>query len=132
MLTHILTRSWTTPGGALLTGRVEVTADGNADRSLIIPIGANQLVALALDVSQVKSLHIQSDQDLTLKTNSSGSPANTIALSAGKPFQWLPSDGPLSDTSGATISTDITALYVTNASEAAAALELRCLVDSTV
>lgn len=84
-------------------------------------------VALALDVSQIKGLYIVSDQDLTLETNSGSAADDTIALVAGVPLVWHPGcymTNPLA--------TDVTALYVTNASGAAARLQAEIIVDPTV
>lgn len=129
MLSHSITRAWSRGNEQLLKQfAVQAGAEANLDESL--PIGTNTLVAFALDVSQCVSLFLLSDVALTLKTNSSGSPVNTFTLAAGVPFCWVLGDPPLRDNAGAAVTTDITALYATNA--AIAQLQIRCLFDPTV
>lgn len=85
------------------------------------------LVALVLDVSQLKAFYIQSDYDITLEFNSNAGSGGTIALKANKPVIW-------SENCGLTnpLGTDVTALYVTNASGSTATLNARFLLDPTV
>jgi sulfur relay (sulfurtransferase) complex TusBCD TusD component (DsrE family) len=79
--------------------------------SIIIPASTtNQLATIAVDVSEIESLFLYTDGVLTLKTNSSGSPAQTLAFAASKPLVWntgMPVTCPLT--------ADITAFYLTNA-----------------
>jgi hypothetical protein len=112
------------------TLEVECEAESNLD--LDVPVGNNQLTAFVLDVSQLKFLYIVAAGALTIKTNSSGSPANTITLAADVPFQWILGDNALRDTANAAITTDITALYITNAGEAPVNLQLLSGFDPTV
>lgn len=85
----------------------------------------NAEVALVLDVSEVTSLAIISTKDATLKTNDSGSPAQTITLTANRPVIWnalMPYDNPLT--------TDVTKGFFTCA-VAGVNLKLIALVDAT-
>jgi hypothetical protein len=86
----------------------------------------NGVVNLTLDISQVTSLVIYSDKALTLKTNNSGAPTDTIVLKAGIPYVW---NSDSYDT--CKITADVTVLYVTNASGAAAALKFDAVHDAT-
>lgn len=87
----------------------------------------NQLVAFTLDVSQCKLFSMMSTVAMTVKTNSSGSPADTIALAANIPYVWTNDDYTTFK-----LGTDVTALYVTNATTAAGDFTLVALVDPTV
>lgn len=133
MFTHTLNRSWSRAGEAInktfnVTGGAEINID-----EAIPAATTDQLVAFTADVSQIKSLFIVSDKDVLIQTNSGSSAVNTFTLAAGRPFMWSTGDAALADTEGDPVTTDITALYVTNAHEtAAAALQIRCLVDPTV
>src|SRR5574338_1407205 len=72
-----------------------------------VPVANDQLFALSLDVSQVKAIYISSDQDLTLETNSSSAPAQTLNLKANIPYIWYTNKyHPL------VFTTDITAPYI--------------------
>jgi hypothetical protein len=118
--------------GVALSKRIEVEGGSQIEVNEPITSGANRQVAFAIDVSQLKSLFILAAAALVIKTNSSGSPANTIALIANQPFSWHPGDGTLRDTNGTAITTDITTIYVTNPEDTDVDLRLFALVDPTV
>lgn len=92
-----------------------------------IAIASDVLVALSVDVSQVKGVFILSDQDVTLETNSSSAPDNTLSLKANIPYVWY-----TNKYDALKFTSDITALYVTNASAAVANLVVEILTDPTV
>ena len=85
------------------------------------------LVAFNLDITQAKVIYLAADQDVTVKTNSSSVPDDTKNLLAGIPLVWHASSDHANP-----FNADITALYVTNASGAAAALRFYDLHDPTV
>jgi hypothetical protein len=102
------------------TGNTEV----NFDQS--IAAGAtNQNFIIALDVSQIKVIVIKSDQALTIKTNSSGSPTNTINLLAGVPYSWVYN----ANYNTLLLTGDVTSIYVTNAGASAARLQIVAVLD---
>jgi hypothetical protein len=112
-------------GGKQLT--VSKTSGAETQISETIADGTtNGLVAFTLDVSKALAVYISASADMTLKTNSSGSPDQTFALAAGVPLVWcedMPTANPLT--------TDITALYATNASGDDGVLTVAVLVDPT-
>lgn len=132
---HILSRI-VRAGGLEYRKDIEVEADGATERDVVIPASAvDQVVAFVSDVSQLKSLVFLTNRDITVKTNSLGAPANTFSLKADRPFQWVNGDPPLRDTTGAAVTTDITALHVVNpdgSGAAAARLQIFAVEDSTV
>jgi len=79
-----------------------------------------------IDVSEVKFLMLVSDKAVTVETNSGTVPDYTFTLGANVPWVWHESMGIANP-----ITVDITSLFVTNASGAAAALQMRVLVDPT-
>lgn len=88
--------------------------------------GTDVVVAFTLDVSACKSFFIISDKDITLETNSGSAADDTIALLANRPYQW--------DTESYDsflLGTDVTALYFTNSSGAAATVKCHALTDAT-
>ena len=119
-------------GGLSLNYRVEAEAGQELNIDESIPVGNNQLLAFVCDVSQLKSFFLVADGALTVETNSGGSPANTITLAANEPFSWVDGDPTLRDTGGTAITTDITALYITNATSGPVKLKIFALVDPTV
>lgn len=87
---------------------------------------ATQLT-FTLDVSAAKSLMLLSTQNVTLKTNSSGSPAATVSLTANVPKIWS------ADTGGSNPfgSTDVTSLFVVNGTDEDALVTVIATYDPT-
>jgi hypothetical protein len=69
----------------------------------------NQSVSIAWVVANTQALVMLSTKDMTVKTNSSGSPANTISLKAGIPLIWRASPGYYSNP----FTVDVTSFFVT-------------------
>jgi hypothetical protein len=69
----------------------------------------NVSVACAFTVANVQGIILLANQNCTIKTNSSGSPANTINLIAGIPLIWLKSAGYFSNP----FTVDVTSWFVT-------------------
>lgn len=93
-------------------------ANGQTDKALSIG---------GIDVSQLKAIWIDSDQDVLLETNSSSTPDDSIALKANVPYIWMegmPSPLLLTEDVPSTI-------YCTNASGAIATIRLRAVQDAT-
>lgn len=86
------------------------------------------VVACACDVSQLVFAWICADQDLTLKTYTSGAVLqDTIALKANTPliFKLLPPIGTVP------FAGDVASMKVTNASGSTASLRIKLLTDAT-
>lgn len=73
---------------------------------------SNQLVTIAWTAANAQSIYILSSQDCVLKTNSSGSPAQTVNLKAGIPLVWQASAAYYTNI----FVTNITAWYITTTS----------------
>lgn len=82
-------------------------------------------VVFNLDVSATKIFVMVSDQNLTVKTNSDSAPQETINLAANSPLLWIAGE----DGFASPFANDVTALYVSNASGAAANLIIQALTD---
>jgi hypothetical protein len=123
---HTLAISLTAPSGQKSASiQLSASADGEFDE-VVPPTTTNMPFSLALDISQVKSLFLLSDQDVTLKTNSSSSPTDTIALKANIPYVWFTN---AYDT--CKITADVTTAFITNAGATAANVSARWLYDIT-
>lgn len=86
----------------------------------------NLQIALAFDKDELDYFAMVSDKNITVKTNSSSSPANTFTLTAEVMSSWMPGmifANPFS--------ADVTTIFVTNASGSAARLQIRVMVDVT-
>lgn len=112
------------PVTAIGTSRISINRDSTKGGD-IVPIGTNtHILHPSIDVSEVQSILIKSDQDITIKTNSSGSPDDTLAIKAGMPYIWI--TGKSYDTLKLTV--DVASIYVTNT--AAANLSIEVLVGA--
>jgi len=83
-------------------------------------------VVFPLDVSAIKAIFIKSDQDITIETNDGSSPDDTLTLTADCPYIWHENSEYTN-----LLTADVTSLFVTNASGAAATLEIEAIVDAT-
>lgn len=107
-----ITRSASLPTGASVSKTKEVSADATVVLGPNYAIPANQTnleLALSLDVSQIRAIHIESDVDMTLEFNDSTTGTPTINLKANIPYQWL-----TNDYNALLLNTDVTKVYVTN------------------
>lgn len=125
-MTHSLTLAWTR-NGETLSKTVSVTVEGEQNVDVTVPgATSNQLVDMDIDVSQLSSVYIQSSETITIKTNSSSSPAETITVTKDKPLLWYTGCGWVNP-----FATDITALYLTRATSGNAVVNIRFGYDAT-
>lgn len=132
MITHTVNRGvrLNINGTEVLNQRVESVQSAGAESNIdeALTDATDQLIAFALDISQCKSFLIwATGSDVTVKTNSSGTPDDTIALTKDQPIVWTTDDSP---EFGIPLSADITALYATNTGSGV--LHVRALYDPTV
>jgi hypothetical protein len=104
-----------------------LTASSRTGLSESVPDSSTDLqINVAIDFSAMTLFYLVSDQDVTVETNSGDAADDTITLTAGVPVIWHTDsahDCPLT--------ADVTAIFVTNASGAAAQVDLEVLQDST-
>lgn len=128
MATGTLTFRYVGPG---LTKELVVSKTGTAgavliDGETIANSTTDGLIVVNLDVSAVKMFWIQSDQNITLETNSGSAPDDTLNLIAGEPYVW---DSTMLDTFKLTA--DVTGFYFTNSSGATATIYCGAVWDAT-
>lgn len=80
-----------------------------------------------LDVSLCKSFYLESDQDVTFETNSGAAADDTIALLANKPYQWH-----VDAYDSFLLGTDVTSVFITNASGETATIFCVALFDAVI
>ncbi len=83
-------------------------------------------IAVSIIVAELKSIFIVCDQDVNLKTNSSGAPDDEIDLLAGQPLLWYEGSYYAS-----LITADVTSVFIDNSSGAVANLYIFALQDPT-
>lgn len=95
----------------------ESVADGSTDLKITIP---------TIDISAMKSLFIRSTQDVTIKTNSSSTPDDTLNVKSGSPVDW-------DDKSvhAKPLSADVSSIFVSNSSGSSATLTIYAAQDTT-
>lgn len=118
-------QSMNAPGLSVSSGK---TYSGSLSESLADVAAANGTTQMnmAIKVANVKAFAVYSDVAVTLKTNSSGSPADTLAIKAGIPYIWT------TDSYDAfKLTTDVTALFFVNAGGTDANVKVTTVVDAT-
>lgn len=129
---HTLNLSYVSPSGQI-SKQLSATAEAVVEMDVAVAgDAANLLVNFAAVRAQTKTLVLLADQNMTVKTNSSSAPDDTITLAAGVPFILFDGFAP-ANTPADYFSADITKLYVTNDSspDTAGTLQIRSLQDPT-
>lgn len=103
-----------------------LTASSEVNLDEAVSVGTDTPFNIAIDVSAVKSFYIHSDRAVTVETNSSSAPTNTLALVAGDAYTWYTGKLDTFKLTG-----DVTIIYITNASGGTANVTIRCLQDSS-
>ncbi len=128
MSTQTITYTYSASNDANLSGSIAQTGDGSFSLTIALPTPTtNQEVDVSWTNTNLKSLFMLSDQTVTVKSNSSGAPDNTVTVTANVPAVFQASSGQTNPF----LAANVVKLYVTNASGTAATLQLRILVDST-
>ncbi len=125
--THNLDLAWSR-GNDQVSQRITKSGGREVNLSEPIPDSSTNLSLplIGLDISALKTLYLVADQDLTVKTNSSTEPDDTLTLESGQPLVWWDGNG-----FAAPFSEDVATLFVTNASGDDAVLQLFALLDAT-
>jgi len=123
--THTLTDTYSDNAGIVVTTTVSKTGSEVVEWDGIIPISTtNQALQLAFTTASMQALLISSTFALTLKTNSSGSPIQTLTLAPNQAITWYTGSANANP-----ITTDVTEIFITNASGTnAPALKIRVLI----
>ena len=108
-----------TGAGATLTGSktIEVSSAEQVDFSIATGT-TDKAIACAITLANLKAVVMLSDYDLTIKTNSSSTPQETLALDAGVPLVWI------DDNPGCPFAGNVTQMFATNASGSTARLRI--------
>jgi hypothetical protein len=129
---HTKNRSIVTIGGQLQEiPRVYKGDAGPEFRKSIPNATTNFEIDFPVILTQVVSIAIVASVDMTLKTNSSSSPVDTIALKAGIVRTYDIDSPELKFLGGVSNDTDITQFFVSNASGAAGDLVISLVLDVT-
>lgn len=117
MAIHKVTLSYQTQAGISESTTATYTDSTEINITETIPISTtNQPITIAFPHAAMVALNISANTPLTIKTNSTGSPGNTLSVGASLPLIWT------ADMNGTNpITVDVTELFVSNASATVAA-----------
>lgn len=125
VFTHSITTGYKSDEGTITSVVKTFTGDSETGIEDTLALGAtNTHYALAITIAQIKSMVLYASKAVTIKTNSSTTPQETITLAAGQQMVWT-NDGTLGTIPFAG---NITAFYVTNTDTAASNLKMRFLL----
>jgi hypothetical protein len=122
-VSHTLNLGWTNRSETV-SSPVTISSEGENNRDVNVVGGVQLEVAMVFPAAALKSLFILSSADCTIKTNSSGSPGNTLTLTANLPLVWYFQCGLVNP-----ITVDVTRFLIDAAT--AARVRIKCLVDAT-
>lgn len=111
MATHVISQAYSV-GGVAFSKTVQVEAESGQQVDIELQAAGETnkaFVEPTIDVSNLKALAVFSPVDCTLKTNDSGSPDDTINITANNPMIWYDGSG-----LACPISKDVTDWYVTS------------------
>lgn len=124
--THAITQAWSR-GNESVSKQVSKSADSEKNLDIAVPENSTNLaIAFTCDVSELQSLYLVSTVNMTLKTNSTSSPQETLTLVANEPVIWWDGNPLTMPFAG-----DITALYATTGAVGDGTLSIRSLIDAT-
>ena len=113
-------------GAATIIGTNTATGSSVISLSETIAGSATTQISVAIDVSALKAIAIKSTVATTLKTNSSGSPDDTIVLVADQPYVWF-----TGDYNASLLTVDITSIFFVVAGATAGTLTIEGVQDAT-
>jgi hypothetical protein len=126
--THTVGITWS-GGTTTVTGSFTNTADGEDNRDVSVAAATNNVLTnMNIDISQLKSLLVLSDKDVTIKTNSTSSPQETLTIKANVPYIYVSNTGA---NNAVPFAGDVTAFYLSNAGASDATVKIRMLQDAT-
>jgi len=125
---HDINMSWA-EGARGGTYSTSYTGDASDSRAITVPASTtDMLVNVAIDFSQIKSLILACDFAITIETNDSAAPDDTITLVANVPLVWN-ADAYFANP----ITVDVTKIYLTTGAIGAvdATFTMELIHDST-
>ena len=121
------TISYTATGGGTAISGITAASTGTEGIQISVSVPAsttNQAYPIAIDVSELTSVFLVTDGVLTLKTNSTGAPDDTIVfLTEDFPLAWSSGNPTIDGSDGNPFDADVTVFYLTNATGSAVLLQ---------
>lgn len=115
-------------GGGTLSNTITISADAASVLSGATGASTSPFeIDVAFAHANLKGFFVKCDRNMTIKSNSSGSPDSTIAIVGGQGLEWAYVD-PWTNPFNAA---DVTKLFLVNAAATVNNYEIRVLYDST-
>ena len=124
---HSFTTTLVSPEGTLQASPTVITADMASGGDFVLGASATTEIDVAFTRSKLQSIYLLSSVNVTVKTNSSVAPQDTIALTAAQEKLW--NTASLVGVSGL-FGGDVAKMYVVNAG-AAGTMNIRFMTDVT-
>ena len=115
------------PGGTPYSGTL--TLVGNTEENVDAPVNANSQVEVDIQLikANLQFLFLFCDQTITLKTNSSGAPQDTLNITANVPYVWTVNLVPIF---ACPFSNNVTKIFVNSTVNVAANFILRSVANN--
>lgn len=124
VFTHQIKTGYSTDEGTVTNVTQSFTGDSELGvNDSVAGSTTNKHYAVAVTKAQIVSMALYSSQAVTIKTNSSTTPQETITLTAGQQIVWFSTS-----TDTCPFSADVTGFYVTNAGSTASSIKFRFLL----
>jgi hypothetical protein len=127
VFTHAITKGYKTDEGTTTSVVAAITGDAEIGVETTLAVGdTNRLFTVAVTKSQILAMCLYCSTSCTVKTNSSSTPQDTIAIAAGAQiiYEGAGAQGAVIPFSG-----NVTALYVTNNDPKAGNFKFRALLS---
>lgn len=124
---HKISIAYTDGASAVSSEVVTVTDEAQVAYEDVVAAGASNVEAdIAFNFGDIKACCLVSDKDVTIKTNSSSAPDDTISLTAGKALIWY--EGARGTNP---FTADVTKLFLSNAGGVNANVKVHVLLHIT-
>jgi len=122
-ISHTITKTWQGQSGLPISKGVVLTASEEVNFDFQVAAStSNQPFNLAFTKVDLQSIFILSDQTVTIKTNSSSTPQDTLTITGNDPYQWDINCGIANPFAG-----NVTSGFTSNAGDTAANVSVRVL-----
>lgn len=125
--TATIAQSWSSGDAQIATSKAYTSGKKVGISEAVADSVTDQEHALVLDVDQIKALIIRCDQDMEVEFNDGTTGVPAISMKKDVPYIWT-----TDSYDDLILSTDVTKVFVTNASGSAGTFELEAIVDPTV
>ncbi len=124
-----LSTSFVTPAGQVYSGTLTLTGNTEHNLDLVCNAGPNVLTNALCNIvkSDIQALFLFCDQSITLYTNSSGAPQDSLAINANVPYSWTVNLAPVFS---CPFSNNITAVFVNNTVNVSCTFKLRSVENN--